>query len=89
MELKNSIGDSIVIDDRYDLDKIRDFIKNNEHSALDDYLSEIQSFPSHKNGGIDLSFGDSGVSFARNGATIMAANGLVLPAITINNKANE
>ena len=44
-------------------------------------VKDLKGYPSHAQGGVDIKLGKDGFSFARGSGQIMAAHGLVLPAI--------
>lgn len=81
MELKNNLGDTIYLDSRYDINKIKFLIENDKHSEIDNYLSTIKGYPSHAQGGVDIKLGKDGFSFTKGSSQIMATHGLVLPAM--------
>lgn len=81
MNLINSKGDKIALDNRFDIKLIEKLIASNKHSEIDDYLSTIKGYPTHEQGGVDIKLGEEGVSFARNNREIKAKHGLVLPTI--------
>lgn len=60
--------------------KNSNFTKGSQWSIVED----LKGYPSHANGGVDLQFGDNGISFTHSsGKNIVAAHGLVLPKINM------
>jgi len=78
MELRNTNGDIIVLDNRFDIQKIKNLLKENNHLEIDNYLSTIKGQPKHNQGGVDISISKKGVSLSRGGKDIKAAHGLLI-----------
>lgn len=85
MYIKNTKGDTIYLDDRYDVDLIKQLISKREYDKLDNYLSTIKSFPSHAEGGVNIDIEEDGVYINSNKSKIKITDGLILSA----NKDNE
>jgi len=79
MELRNTNGDVIPLDKRFDIKKIKQYINQNRHSELDEYLSTIKGMPKHSHGGVDITLSNRGVIMRRGGKDIKAAHGLFIP----------
>jgi hypothetical protein len=80
MELRNTNGDIIVLDNRFDIQKIKNLLKENNHLEIDNYLSTIKGQPKHSQGGVDITISEKGVSLRRGGKDIKAAHGLLIAA---------
>lgn len=52
-------------------------------------VKDLKGYPSHTKGGVDIKIGKGGVSIIRGGATIMAAEGLVLKAFNGNEEPEK
>jgi len=46
-------------------------------------VKDLKGYPSHAQGGVDIKLGKDGFSFTRGSGQIMAAHGLVLPAVPV------
>lgn len=79
MELKNTNGDIIVLDERFDIQKIKNLLKQEKHSEMDAYLSTIKGKPKHSQGGVDIEISNKGVKMRRGDNDIKAKHGLVIP----------
>lgn len=80
MELINSHGETIHLDSRYDINKIKSLLSDNNHKGLDSYLESIAPFPTHSEGGVDIKFEGGDVSFVRGHSSFKAEEGVLLPS---------